>query len=147
MPADSVTNSLVRNFKNFKTVLSELSLNLAIIHVLAPDFFLTRLFGTIYQLEGLKRKAYMYKCINNLAQAYLCNLFVTRIPNYDFCNAKKKLLLPKPKTDYLKHSFSYSGATLWNNLPKEICTSNSLGFCKRSSHGWFFDLYSHTANI
>ena len=38
-------NSLVRNFKNFKIVLSELSPNLAIIRV--PDIFLTRLVGKI----------------------------------------------------------------------------------------------------
>jgi len=68
-----------------------------------------------------KQKAnLMYKCINNLAPAYLYNLFVPRTPNYDFHNAKKTLLLPKPRTDYLKGSFSYSGAILWNNLPKEI---------------------------
>ena len=90
-----------------------------------------------------KQKAnLMYKCINNLAPAYLCNLFVPRIPNYDFRNAEKKLLLPKPRTDYLKHSFSYSGAVLWNNLPEEIRTSNSLAFFKRS-----YDQYSHTANM
>ena len=47
-------NSLVRNFKNFKIVLSELSPNLAII--LVPDFFLTRLVGTIYQFEGLNER-------------------------------------------------------------------------------------------
>ena len=68
----------------------------------------------------------MYKCINNLAPAYLCNLFVPRTPSYDFRNAKKKLFLPKPRTDYLKRSFSYSGAILWNNLPEEIRTSNSF---------------------
>ena len=70
----------------------------------------------------------MYKCINNLPPAYLSNLFVLRISNYDFRNAEKKLLLPKPRTDYLKRSFSYSGAILWNNLPEEIRTSNSLAF-------------------
>ena len=59
-----------------------------------------------------KQKAnLMYKCINNLAPAYLCNLFVPRAPNYDLRNAKR-LLLSKPRTDYLKHSFSYSGAIL-----------------------------------
>ena len=57
----------------------------------------------------------MYK--NNLALAYLCNLFAPRIPNYDFRNAQKKLTLPKPRTDYLKRSFSYSGDILWKNLP------------------------------
>ena len=47
-------NTLVRNFKNFKIVLSELSLNLAMIR--APDVFLTRLFGTVYRLEGLHKR-------------------------------------------------------------------------------------------
>ena len=37
-----------------------------------------------------KQKANLtYKCINNLAPADLCNLFVPRIPNYDFRNAEK----------------------------------------------------------
>ena len=75
----------------------------------------------------------MYKCINNLAPAYLCNLFAPRTPNYYFRNTKKKLMLPNPRTDYLKRSFSYSGALLWNNLLEEIRTSNSLGLFKRSS--------------
>ena len=47
-------NSLVRNFKNFKIVLSELSPSLAMI--LVPDFLLTRLVGTIYRLEGLNKR-------------------------------------------------------------------------------------------
>ena len=41
----------------------------------------------------------LYKCINNLAPAYLCNLFAPRTPNYYFRNTKKKLMLPKPRTD------------------------------------------------
>ena len=81
----------------------------------------------------------MYKCSNNLAPAYLCNLFAPRTLNYDFRKEKKKLVLPKPRTDYLKHSFSYSGPILWNNLPEEIRTSNSLCFFKRSFHRWFSD--------
>ena len=79
--------------------------------ILVPDFFLTRLVGTIYQLEELKKKGnLMYKFINNLAPAYLCNLFTPKTPNHYFRNAKKKLMLPKPRTAYLKRSFSYSGA-------------------------------------
>ena len=88
----------------------------------------------------------MYKFINNLAPAYLCYSFAPRTPNYYFRNAKKKLMLPKPLNDYLKRSFIYSGAFLWNNLPEEIRTSN-LGLFKRSSHRWFSDQYFHTANI
>ena len=134
-------NSLVRNFKNFKIVLSELSPNLAMI--LVPDFFLTRLVGTIYRLEGLnKRLILMYVCINHLAPAYFCNLIAPRTPSYYFRNAKNNFMLPKPRTDYLKRSFSYSGA-----LPEEIRTSKSLGVFKRCSFRWFSDQYSHTANM
>ena len=110
-------------------------------------FLLNSLGWDNLSVRRAKQKAnLMYKCINNLAPAYLCNLFAPRTPNYYFRNAKKKLMLPKPRTDYLKRSFSYSGALLWNNLPEEIRTSNSLGLFKRSSHRWFSDQYSHTAN-
>ena len=56
-----------------------------------------------------KQKAnLMYKYINNLAPAYLCNLFAPRTPNYYFRNAKKKIMLPKPRTDHLRRSISYN---------------------------------------
>ena len=87
----------------------------------------------------------MYVCItcNYLAPAYLCNLFAPGTPSYYFRNVKTNLMLPKPRTDYLKRTFSYSGA-----LPEEIRTpTNSLGVFKRSSYGWFSDEYSHTANM
>ena len=45
---------IVRNFKNFKIVPAELSPNLDMILVL--DFFLFRLVGTIYRLEGLIKR-------------------------------------------------------------------------------------------
>ena len=51
---DGLTQQLSGKFKNFKIVLSELSPNLAMI--LVPDFFLARLVGTIYPLEGLNKR-------------------------------------------------------------------------------------------
>ena len=82
-----------------------------------------------------------------LLLAYLCNLFAPRTPNYDFRNTKKKLMLPNPRTDYLKCSFSYSGAILLNNLPGDLHTSNSVGFFKGSYHRWFPDQYSQISNV
>ena len=29
-------------------------------------------------------------------------------------------MLTKPKTEFLKRTFGYSGATLWNNLPQGL---------------------------
>ena len=33
---------------------------------------------------------------------------------------------PKPKTNYLKRSFKYSGAMLWNSFPSEAKKASSL---------------------
>ena len=35
-------------------------------------------------------------------------------------NLKLSLPKPKPKTDFLKRSFSYRGAIAWNSLPSEF---------------------------
>ena len=38
-----------------------------------------------------------------------------------------RLVLPQPRTDHVRKSFSYSGATSWNSLPIEIRVSKTLG--------------------
>jgi hypothetical protein len=72
----------------------------------------------------------MYKTINKLAPEYLQNLFLFRTTDYNLRNAEMKLNLPKPRTDYLKRSFGYSGARLWNTLPHSARTANSLRHLK-----------------
>ena len=71
-----------------------------------------------------KQKAnLMYKCVNKLALSYLCNMFTPRTLSFDLRDASQKLYLPKPRTDYLKRCFSYSGASLWNDLPEDIISA------------------------
>ena len=36
------------------------------------------------------------------------------------------LTLPKPKREFLKTSFKYSGAMLWNQLPNEVKLAESI---------------------
>ena len=43
-----------------------------------------------------------------------------RSTDYDLRNSFHKLMLPRPRTNYLKQSFSYSGALLWNSLPENV---------------------------
>ena len=45
---------------------------------------------------------------------------------YRLRNMENKLSLPQPQTDYLKRSFLYSGAHLWNNLPLDLRQTSSL---------------------
>ena len=74
-------------------------------------------------LRRKKQKALMiFKAMNGLAPDYLQSLFSQRDSVYNLRDSEGKLTLPKPNTNYLKRSFSYSGAMLWNNLPK--CLKN-----------------------
>ena len=58
-------------------------------------------------------------------------MLTPRSTDYNLRNTEAKLNLPKPRTNYLKRSFSYSGAILWNYLPVNIRTLNSLETFKR----------------
>jgi hypothetical protein len=78
----------------------------------------------------MQKAILMYKVTNNLTPMYLQDLFVTRVSHYRL--REGKLFLPKPRTDYLKRSFSYSGASLWNSLPESLRSSSSLSSFKRS---------------
>ena len=64
----------------------------------------------------------VYKSLNNLAPDYLRAKFVDRdnVTSYTLRDTMSKLAVPKPHINYLKKRFSYSGATLWNSLPKEL---------------------------
>ena len=73
----------------------------------------------------------MFKILNGLAPDYLEDLFSIRTTKYNVRNLEMKLYLPKPNTNYLKRSFSYCVASLWNNLPNNLRTiANRLDFLK-----------------
>ena len=56
----------------------------------------------------------VYKALNGLAPDYLAQMFTerSRITNYTLRDTGDKLILPQARTNYLKDSFSYSGAVL-----------------------------------
>ena len=74
----------------------------------------------------------MYKTMNDLAPEYLQSLFSQRQSAYNLRNSEGRLTLSKPSTNYLKRSFSYSGAMLWNNLPKNLKNAASVEHFKRN---------------
>ncbi|XP_044183319.1 uncharacterized protein LOC122963992 [Acropora millepora] len=71
----------------------------------------------------------MYKILNDLSAPQLSNSFVkpnATYINYNLRNIETDLALPRPYTNFLKRSFRYSGAMLWNNLSYEAKTPQSL---------------------
>ena len=78
----------------------------------------------------------MYKSLHGMPPEYLSSRFVFRndITSYRFRNTENKLALPKPRTNYLKNNFSYSGARLWNSLSSDLRAATSLHVFKRNLH-------------
>ena len=64
--------------------------------------------------NGQKDKAIMvFKSLHNLTPVYLHNIFCNFNTHYSLLRkSTNKLILSKPRTEYLKRSFSYSGAAL-----------------------------------
>ena len=72
----------------------------------------------------------VYRSLNGIAPDYLFySAIVNRNStiNYKLRDTSGKLTLPKPRTKYLKNSFGYSDAVLWNSLAIELRQASTLG--------------------
>ena len=81
----------------------------------------------------------VYKALNGLTPDYLTQMFTERIriAYYTLRDTGDKLALPQARTNYLKDSFSYSGAVLWNSLPNEVRQANTLSQFKTCCSNFF----------
>ena len=71
----------------------------------------------------------VFKSLNGLTPEYLSELFVNRsdVTEYLLRDSVVNILaVPLPRTNFLKNSFSYSGAVLWNSLPSDLRRAESL---------------------
>ena len=78
--------------------------------------------------RSIHKAVVVYKSLNGLTPDYLSSKFVDRssVSNYSLRDTEGKLAIPQPHTNYMKNSFSYSGAVLWNSLPIELRQADSL---------------------
>ena len=80
----------------------------------------------------MQKAIMVFKSLNGLTPVYLSNVFANHsdVTNYSLRDSINKLGVPMPHTNFLKNSFSYSGAVLWNSLPPELWQAESLNdFC------------------
>ena len=82
------------------------------------DLFLALGWRKLKHQRQVSTAIMMYKTVHGMTPDYLTSKFVSRdeITSYRLRNTENKLVLPLPRTNYLKKSFSYSGAKLWNSL-------------------------------
>ena len=79
--------------------------------------------------QRLEQKSVLiYNTLHGGTPDYLRSRFVygDNVSAHRLRNTENKLVLPRPRTDYLKRSFLYSGAQLWNNLPIDLRQTSSL---------------------
>ena len=107
----------------------------------ATDLF-RRLHWKNLRNQRLFAKAIMiFKILNGQTPDYLSNKFIFRndTTSYRLRNSEMRLALPQPRTDYVRKSFSYSGAALWNSLPTDIRVSKTLGEFKTKLSNFSFE--------
>lgn len=70
----------------------------------------------------------VYKSFDGLAPHYLKSVFTDRSPIsiYSLMNCEGKLAVSLPRSNFLKNSFSYSGAVLWNSLLTNLRQAQTL---------------------
>ena len=75
----------------------------------------------------IQKALMVYKSLNGLAPEYLSSKFVKRNETrYSLRDSVNKLFVPFPRTNFMKNSFSYSGAVLWNSLPCNVREAKSF---------------------
>ena len=87
-----------------------------------------------------------FKCLNNEAPQYLCDLLTQYSPQRSLRSADKHYLVqPRSRTQtFGDHTFSVTAPKLWNALPIEIQTSHSVGTFKTKLKTHFFKLAFET---
>ena len=87
----------------------------------------------------IQKVTMVYKSLNGLNPDYLQPLFnyCNSVINYTLRDTEGKLTIPMPRTNYLKNSFGYSGAELWNNLPIHVRQAVTLKQFKAGCSSYF----------
>lgn len=72
----------------------------------------------------------MFKIYYNLAPTYIAEHFTLRNNVNTSINLRSTsagcFIPPKPRTEYFKHSMRYSGCLVWNSLPEEVKSSQTI---------------------
>ena len=82
-----------------------------------------------------------YNCLNSTASDYLTELLRIRKPTRQLCSSSNTstLCIPTVRTHSLgQRSFSYAVLTVWNTLPYEIRSSNTISSFKSSLKTYLF---------
>ena len=73
----------------------------------------------------------VYNSIYNQAPNYIREMFLLRSNGYSL-RGHLKVVLPRPTSSYMQHSFTYQAGKQWNSLPDKIRMSESLSIFRKN---------------
>ena len=100
------------------------------------DILNTQSWETLDNRINKSKAVFMYKVLNDHAAPGLRESFYKRNVTqntYNLRDSENDLTLPKPRTEYLRRSFKYSGAMLWNDLSSAAKSADTLDCFKRET--------------
>ena len=80
----------------------------------------------------LNKAVLVFNACQNLAPQYLTDLFIC----HNSRASSRSMILPKPRIDLFKTSFSFAGASLLNSIPARITSCGALSSFKTQLHKW-----------
>ena len=121
-------------FKNFKTErLDYIIMNLSNEH--GQSILARNCLGwtTLEERRAQIKAKLMYRTMNTLAPHRLYNICQNSntMNEYNLRGSSTSLFIPRPRTEFLKKSFSYSGAKIWNRK------TSYVSFCQKLSSSSF----------
>ena len=85
---------------------------------------------SVYDRLYLRKAKFMFKIYNNVAPAYITENFTLRNKVNTSINLRSSsagcFIPPKPRTEYFKHSMRYSGCLVWNSLPEDVKSAQTI---------------------
>ena len=85
---------------------------------------------SIYDRLYLRKAKFMFKIYNNVTATYISEHFTLRNNVNTSINLRSTsagcFIPPKPRTEYFKHSMRYSRSLVWNSLPEEVRSAQTI---------------------
>ena len=81
------------------------------------------------------KSVFPYKILNDYTAPNLKQSLVGSYPmpaSYNWRGTDTDIALPKPRREFLKKNFKYSGAKLWNSLSPEAKEAQSISISKQN---------------
>ena len=96
---------------------------------------------TLQQRRVFHTVMWTFQCLNHLTPPYLDDVFVSTFKLHHYLTRQRNgIHLPNPRTNALKRSFGYMGATVWNSLPKHMQSIKNITIFKSISRKHILNL-------